>query len=72
MEAKKIVSILESALEKARASRTITEIARQAEIDTSQLLRFRKGERGLSIDSAARLMEVLGLGVYEDRRRKKQ
>jgi transcriptional regulator with XRE-family HTH domain len=72
MQASKIVALVESTLESALDSgRTLQSIADQSEIDISQLSRFRRGERGLSLESTARLMEALGLAVVQEKRGKR-
>lgn len=40
---------------------SLRELARRAEIDVSQLSRFVKGQRDLTLEAAARLGKVLGL-----------
>lgn len=72
MQASKIVALVETSLEVALDSgRTLQSIADQSEIDISQLSRFRRGERGLSLESTARLMEALGLKVVAEKRGKR-
>jgi hypothetical protein len=49
--------------------RTINAIAVEAGLSAAAVWRFVQGERGLSLDSAAALCEVLGLGLTPRRRR---
>lgn len=43
---------------------SLAEIARRADIDHSQLSRFMRGERGLSITTAERVASVVGLELH--------
>lgn len=50
-------------------SESYREIGAATQVDHSQLLRFAKGERGLSIEALDRLAEYLRLELRGDRRR---
>ena len=47
-------------------------IAKDTGLDKAQLSRLMSGERGLSIDSAEKLVDYLGLEISIRRRRKKR
>lgn len=42
-------------------SRKVTEIARIAEVDDAHLIRFERGERGMSSEKVDRVLAALGL-----------
>ena len=47
-----------------------SEIARRAGIDIGQVSRFLRGERGLTVATAAKIADVLGLELKLTRKRK--
>ena len=48
------------------------ELARQAELSEGQVSRFLRGERGLSLESIDRLLDVLGLEIVIRPRRERK
>ncbi len=48
------------------------ELARESGLSEAQISRFLKGERGLSLDSIDKMMDVLGLEILIRPRRKRK
>ncbi len=59
-----IEAILRSAIE--QSGMTVTELAKQADVSHTQLYRFMKADRTLTLPVASRLFYVLGLRVTKD------
>jgi transcriptional regulator with XRE-family HTH domain len=51
-----------------RSRRTYSDLASEAGIDASQILRFASGERDIRVETAGRLCAVLGLHLAETSR----
>jgi transcriptional regulator with XRE-family HTH domain len=47
------------------SGKTITEVAREAEVDDAHLYRFEKGERGMSSDKLGRVFKAVGLQLIQ-------
>jgi len=50
-----------------RSGRTLTEVAREADVDLGNLSSFMHGKRGFSVEALDRLAAVLGVKLCRDR-----
>lgn len=67
--AEDLVSVLREAIDESGKSQY--QLAQETGIDKSALSRFVSGERGLTLDTAAKLAAVLGLELKPARRRRR-
>jgi transcriptional regulator with XRE-family HTH domain len=64
-EGQDLIALIKEAVRDSGLS--LNELARRSRISSAQLSRFMTGERSLTLDSAARLFEPLGLRVVRER-----